>query len=220
MSPVTIVLADDHPIVRQGLRALLAAQPDLAVVAEAADGLEATRLCERLRPDILVVDVMMPGLRGIEVVHQVRQRSPETRVVVLSMYANEAYVLEALQNGASGYVLKEASGAELVAAVRAAVAGRRYLSAPLSERDLEAYRARTKPGTLDPYDTLTPRQREVLHLAAEGHSNPEIGLKLQISTRTAETHRAHVMRKLRIQNQTDLVRYAVRRGLLPLDDRS
>jgi len=217
VSRTTIVLADDHVVVRQGLRALLAAEPGFEVVAEASDGLEATRLVERLKPDVLIVDVMMPGLGGIEVTRQARQHSPQTRVVVLSMYANEVYVLEALQSGAAAYVLKEASAGDLVAAVRAALAGRRYLSAPLSERDLEAYLARAKPGRLDPYETLTPREREVLHLAAEGYSNPEIGLRLSISTRTAETHRAHVMRKLRVQNQTELVRYAVARGILPAD---
>ncbi len=216
MSSTTLVLADDHPVVRQGLRAVLEAEPSFSVVGEVADGLEVLPLVERLRPDVLIVDVMMPGLSGLEVTRQVRQRSPGTRVLVLSMYANEIYVLEALRNGASGYVLKGASAADLVEAVRVAAAGRRYLSPPLSERGLEAYAERARAGTLDLYETLTTREREVLHLAAEGYSNPKIATRLGISTRTAETHRAHIMRKLGLQSQTDLVRYAVRRGILPL----
>ncbi len=218
MSAITIVLADDHQVIRQGLRALLDAEPGLSVVGEAADGVEALGLVERLKPDVLVVDVMMPSLGGLEVTRRVRHRSPPTQVVVLSMYANEAYVLEALRNGATGYVLKEASAAELVHAVRCAAQGRRYLSPPLSERAIEAYVERAKAGTVDPYETLTPREREILYLAARGYSNPEIAARLSISPRTAETHRAHVLQKLGLQGQTDLVRYALRRGILPAED--
>jgi two-component system, NarL family, response regulator NreC len=217
MSAITIVLADDHQVMRQGLRALLDAEPGLSVVGEAADGADALGLVERLQPDVLVVDVMMPGLGGLEVTRRVRPRSSGTQVVVLSMYANEAYVLEALRNGACGYVLKEASATELVHAVRGAAQGRRYLSPPLSERAIEAYVERTRAGTVDPHETLTPREREVLYLAAQGHSNPEIAARLSISPRTAEAHRAHVLRKLGLHGQTDLVRYALRRGVLPAE---
>jgi DNA-binding NarL/FixJ family response regulator len=220
MSPITVVLAEDHQVVRQGLRALLDTEPELSVVGEAADGLEAIGLVERLKPDVLIVDVMMPSLGGLEVTRRVRQRYPHTRVVVLSMYANEAYVLEALRNGASGYVLKEASAADLVQAVRRAAQGRPYLSPPLSERAIEAYVERAGTGALDLYETLTAREREVLHLAARGLSNPEIAARLSISPRTAETHRANILRKLRLQGQTELVRYAVQRGILPPDARS
>jgi DNA-binding NarL/FixJ family response regulator len=217
MRPTSIVLADDHHLVRQGLRALLESEPGFSVVGEAADGLDVAGLVERFQPDVLIVDVMMPGLGGLDVTRQVRQRSAHTRVVVLSMYANEAYVLEALRNGASGYVLKDARPADLVQAVRAAVEGRRYLSPPLSEHAIEAYVERAKASTLDAYGTLTAREREVLHLAAEGYSNPEIAARLSISSRTAETHRANLMRKLRLQSQTELVRYALSRGLLPTE---
>jgi len=217
MSPTTIVLADDHHVVRQGLRALVDAEADLRVVGEASDGREVLDTVERLKPDVLIVDVMLPSLSGLEVTRQVRQRSPRTRVVVLSMHANEAYVLEALRNGASGYVLKDANAADLVQAVRAAVGGRRYLSPPLSERAIEAYVERAKGGTLDVYETLTTREREVLHLAAEGYTNPQIAARLTISPRTAETHRANVLRKLGLQSQTDLVRYAVRRGIVSIE---
>jgi len=210
----TIVLADDHHVVRQGLRALLEAEPGFRLVGEAGDGLETVQLVERLHPDVLVLDLMMPGLNGLEVTLQVGKRSPQTRVVILSMHANEAYVLEALRNGAAGYVLKDASAAELVQAVREVAAGRRYLSSPLSERAIEAYVGKDQETTLDRYETLTTREREVLHLVAEGHTNAEIAARLSISPRTAETHRANMMRKLGLQTQTDLIRYALRRGII------
>jgi len=213
----TIVLADDHNVVRQGLRALLEGEPDLSIVGEASNGLEAVELAERLRPNVLVVDVMMPGLNGLEVTREVTQRSPQTRVIVLSMHANEAYVLAALKNGAVGYVLKDSCADELVQAVRQARTDRYYLSSPLSERAIASYVQRAKKASLDPYDTLTTREREVLQLAAEGHTSAEIASRLFISARTVETHRANLMHKLGLTNQIDLVRYALRRGILSLD---
>jgi DNA-binding NarL/FixJ family response regulator len=164
---------------------------------------------------VLVVDLMMPGLNGLEVARQITQRLPSTHVVVLSMHANEAYVLEALKNGACAYVLKDASAAELVRAVREANAGRRYLSPPLSEPAIDSYIQRTRNSdSLDLYDTLTNREREVLQLGAEGHTNAEIAGRLFISPRTAETHRTNLLRKLGLQTQTDLVRFAIRKGLI------
>lgn len=215
MSRTTIVLVDDHVVVRQGLRALLEAEPDFAIVGEAADGLEVPDLVERLKADVLVLDLMLPGLTGLEVTRQVQQRSPQTRIVILSMYANEAYVLEALRNGAAAYVLKEASAADLVHAIREVMAGRRYLSPPLSENAIEVYIQKAKAAPRDAYEALTTREREVLQLAAEGQSNPEIADRLGISVRTVETHRANLMHKLDLRSQTDLVRYALRRGILP-----
>jgi DNA-binding NarL/FixJ family response regulator len=215
MREVTIVLADDHGVVREGLRAVLGAEADLRVIGEASSGLEATRLVERLEPDVLVLDLMLPGLGGLEVTRQIRKRSRKTRVVILSMHANEAYVLEALRNGAAGYVLKDASAAELIKAVREAVAGRRYLSPPLSNPAIEAYAQKMQGDVEDIYETLTTREREVLHLAAEGYTNAEIGKRLFISPRTVEIHRASMMQKLAIRNQTDLIRYALKRGILP-----
>jgi DNA-binding NarL/FixJ family response regulator len=217
MSVTTIVLADDHPIVRQGLRALLEVEPDLHIVGEAGDGLETVQLVERLQPDVLVVDLMMPGLNGLDVTREVGQRSPQTHVIILSMYANDAYVLEALRAGAAAYVLKQSTADELVRAVREATAGRRYLSPPLSERAIEAYMQRAKEAALDPYETLTTREREVLHLAAEGLSNAEIAARLFLSPRTVEVHRANLMRKLGLHSQTDLIRYALQRGILPME---
>jgi two-component system, NarL family, response regulator NreC len=211
----TIVLADDHPIVRRGLRTLLETERGLQIVGEAGDGLEAVHLVESLQPDVLIVDVLMPGLSGLEVTRQVSQRTAKTRVIVLSMYANEAYVLEALRNGASGYVLKDSGITDLVQAVRDVVAGRRYLSAPLSERAIAAYveKAHTRDPT--PYESLTSREREVLHLVAEGHTSAQIAKRLYLSPRTVETHRANLMRKLGLRSQADLTRYAIERGILP-----
>jgi DNA-binding NarL/FixJ family response regulator len=214
---ITIVLADDHHVMRQGLRLVLEAQEDFRVVAEAGNGLDTITLVERLTPCVLIVDVMMPGLNGLEVTRQVRQRTSRTRVIVLSMYSNEAYVLEALRNGAAGYVLKEAHADDLVHAVREVVAGRRYLSPPLSECAIEAYLQKARDTGLDPYETLTAREREVLQLAVEGRTNGDIAAALYISPRTVETHRANMMRKLALHTQADLIRYALQRGLLPME---
>ena len=214
----TILLAEDHHIVRQGIRALLERDKNFKVVGETGDGLEATQLAEQLQPDVLVLDLMIPSLNGLEVARQVRQRSPNTCIVILSMHAAEAYVLEALQAGAMAYVLKESHSDELVRAINHALVGRRYLSPPLSERAIEIYIQKAGSGTIDPYDTLTNREREVLHLAAGGTTNAEIAAKLSISPRTVETYRAKLMRKLNLNGHIDLVRYALRRGILPMEE--
>jgi DNA-binding NarL/FixJ family response regulator len=213
----TLVLADDHPFVLLGLRALLKTEPDLSVVGEAMDGPEAVALTERLRPDVLVLDLMMPGLSGLEVLGRVGLQSPETRVVVLSSYDREDYVLGALRSGARGYVLKDSCVVELVRAVREVAAGRRYLSPSLSQRAIDAYVQKAGAAAPDAYETLTAREREVLHLAAEGHANAVIASRLSLSSRTVEGHRANLMRKLGLQTQTDLIRYALRRGILPME---
>jgi DNA-binding NarL/FixJ family response regulator len=212
---ISVVLADDHPVVRRGVRTVLEAEPDMRVAGEAANGLEILTVVEKLQPQVLVLDLMMPGLGGLEVTRQIAQRSPATKVVVLSMYASEAYVLEALRNGASGYVVKDAQAGELVRAVREVVAGHRYLGSPLSERAITAYLEKTKSIGEDPLAELTTRERETLHLAAEGRSCVEIAASLGISPRTAETHRAHLMKKLGLNNQTEIVRFAIRQGILP-----
>ncbi len=212
-----ILLADDHNIVRQGLRALLQSEPHFRLVGEASDGIEAVRLAEKLKPDVLITDVMMPGLNGLEVTRQVAKMLPQTRVIILSMYTNDAYVLEALKNGALGYVLKDSQAADLIQAVKEVIAGNRYLSPPLSERALELYLRKVESVPDDPYELLTSREREVLQLVAEGRTSAEIANRLFISPRTAEGHRANLMKKLGLQNNADLIRLALKRGILPMD---
>jgi DNA-binding NarL/FixJ family response regulator len=213
---ISIVIADDHAVVLAGVRMLLEAEPDLSVLAEAVDGEEALRHVAELRPDVLVLDVVMRGLNGFDVARRLAESGSRTRVVFLSMHSSEAYAVEALRAGASAYVLKEASGAEIVAAVRAAAAGRYYISAPLSATRLEAYAARAAESKDDP-TRLTPRERQVLQLAAEGRSNADIAELLGVSRRTVETHRASLRAKLNIQDTRDLVKYAIRAGLIRID---
>lgn len=215
---IRIVLGEDHQIVRQGLRALLEEEEDIQVIGEAGDGLEVLDLVEQLEPDILVVDLMMPGLHGLEITRQVRKRSRRTLVVVLSMHADESYVIAALKNGASGYVLKDSSASDLVMALHEVSDGRRFLSSPLSDRAIEVYMKTSDDGEEDIYECLTNREREILQLAVEGHSNRTIGERLSISPRTVETHRANLMRKLGLKTQTNLIRFALRRGFLPLEE--
>lgn len=215
---VTILLADDHPIVRQGLRHLLEGEPDLKIVGEASDGLQAVQLTEKFKPNVLIVDMMMPGLNGLEVLRQVRDRSPSTCSIVLSMQSADVYVVEALKSGALGFVLKETGPSELVNAVQQVISGKRYLSPRLSERLIDVLLQTSDELTLDPYETLTNREREILQMAAEGITTAAIAKRLSISPRTAELHRGRMMDKLGLNNQTELIRYALKRGILPMDD--
>ena len=208
----TAVIADDHEIVRRGLRSLLESH-DCRIVAEASDGLTAAQVVEKLKPGLLFLDLNMPRLHGLEVLKQVRGTSPHTRVIVLSMHNDEPYVIEALRAGAMAYILKGSESTEIARAVSEVLAGRRYLSTTLSERAITALTNR-KPDESDPLNALTPREREVLSLAAEGLGTAEMAEKLFISPRTAETHRTNLMQKLGLQSQTDLVRFAIRRGLI------
>ncbi len=211
----SIVLADDHLVVREGLRAILEANPEYEVVAEAADGLETVQVVESLRPDILVLDLMMPNLPGLEVIRQVAKRSSTTRVVVVSMHADEAYVLQALRNGAFGYVIKTSGADELTKAITRAASSLHYLSPPLSERAIEIYLQRVIADDLDPYDTLSGREREVLHLPASGHTNARIAESLSLSDRTVESHCRNIMKKLKVDSRVGMVRYALLRELSP-----
>lgn len=209
----TVILADDHEVVRRGVRSILEAAAGFKVVAEVADGLGAVQAVEKLKPTLLFLDLSMPRLHGLEALRQVRTASPHTRVLVLSMHNDEPYVIEALRAGAMAYILKGSESTEIIRAAEEVLAGRRYLSAPLSERAITALSNQT-PDQSDPLNALTPREREVLSLAAEGLSTSAMAEKLFISPRTAETHRTNLMQKLGLQSQTDLVRFAIRRGLI------
>jgi two-component system response regulator NreC len=212
-----IVIVDDHAVVRQSLKKLLELEKDFRVVGEAGEGLEAMQTIEQLQPDIVVVDLMMGGMNGIEVTRQIIKRSPKTGVVVLSMYGNEGYVYEALRAGAKAYVLKESTSDQLVKAIHEAVIGRRYLSPPISESAIESYAKKAESYGTVPHDTLTNREREVLYMAAQGLTNVEIANQLFISRRTVEVHRSSMMQKLGLSTQTDLIRYALQHGILPTD---
>jgi DNA-binding NarL/FixJ family response regulator len=214
---IRVVLADDHPIVRQGLRSLLENEASCVVVGEAADGLTALELVAQEQPDVVILDLQMPDLGGLEVARRLQGSAPATKVIILSLHGDEPFVQEALRYGVLGYLLKGAATTELTAAVKAAVAGKRFLSAALAERAIDAYASRTRENTgpLDRYELLTNREREVLQLAAQGMSHGQIGQRLSISPRTAETHRTNLMRKLGLKDQVELVRFAMQRGLLP-----
>jgi DNA-binding NarL/FixJ family response regulator len=215
---VTILLADDHPIVRQGLRHLLQDEPGVMIVGEASDGLQAVQLTEKLKPNILILDMMMPDLNGLEVLKQVKERSPGTSSIILSMQSADVYVVEALKAGALGYVLKETGPIELLGAVQQVVRGQRYLSPRISERLIDVLLETAGKLPADPYQSLTNREREVLQMAAEGLTTSEIAKRLSISPRTAELHRSRMMNKLGLHNPTELIRYALKRGILPLHD--
>lgn len=212
---IKIILADDHQVVRKGFKALLSVEPDLTIVGEAGDGFETIKLAEQLQPDVLVLDLMMAGINGLEVTRQLSKKNSKIGIVILSMHSNEAYVLEALRSGAKAYILKESPPEELVRAIREVHAGRRYLSAPLTERAIEAYTRKTEVQTIDSYDQLTTREREILQLAAQGRTSGDIAARLFISPRTAETHRTNLMRKLELHNHAQLIQFAIQRGLIP-----
>jgi two-component system, NarL family, response regulator NreC len=213
----TVLLADDHNIVRQALRLLLEATTDYQVVGEAADGQQALQLVEQLQPDVLIADIMMPAMTGLEVARRVRTLVPHTRVVILSMYDTEAYVAEALQAGVSAFVLKKSTSSDLLQALRQVQEDRLYLSPPLDEAAVQSFIERSRETPIDPFDTLTPREREVLHLTAQGMTSAEIGERLSISRRTVEMHRANFMHKLHLKNHTELVHFAIQHGLVELD---
>ena len=215
---VTVLLADDHPIVRQGMRNLLDAEASILVVGEAEDGLQTVQMAEQLKPDVVIVDMMMPRLNGLEAIRQITTRVPNTRCIVLSMQSADPYIVQALKAGASGYVLKDSGPSEVIGAIHQVLSGKRYLSPQLSEKLIDLFVAKVEVEVLDPYNSLTAREREVMQLAAEGLSNNDIADQLSISTRTVEQHRQNMMNKMDFKNQTDLIRFALKRGILPLDD--
>lgn len=215
MSKLRVLLGDDHTLMRHGLRKILEERPEWEVVAEVGDGREAMRQAERLSPDVAVLDIGMPLLNGIEATRQIARRQPDIGVLILSMHANEAYVTQALQAGARGYLLKDSAGTDLIDAIEAVAGGKSFFSPLVAKLMLDDYvRRLADRGIVDRYDALSEREREVLQLVAEGHSNKEIAELLSISTTTVETHRAHILNKLDVHNTAELVLYAVRKGLI------
>jgi DNA-binding NarL/FixJ family response regulator len=215
---VTVLLADDHPIVRKGMRNLLEAEPGFSVIGEAEDGVQAVQLAEKLRPNIMIVDMMMPRLNGLEVLRQLFKRLPDTRFIVLSMQSADPYVMQALKVGAAGYILKDTGPNELVQAIHQVLNGYRYLSPQLNERLIHHFIQKVDSGIPDPLTLLTDREREVLQMTVEGLTSFEIGEKLSLSPRTVESHRQSLMKKLDIKNQLDLVRFALKHGIVSMDD--
>ena len=215
MSVVRILLADDHSVIRSGLRLVLERQADFQVVAEASDGREAVNAAAEHKPDVVVMDLAMPNLNGIEAARQITSGFPATRVVVLTMHSDEEYVLRALKAGARGYLLKESAEADLIAAVRAVSAGKAFFSPVVSRMLVEDYVRQLQDRDLeDSYDLLTSREREILQLVAEGRSNKEIAGLLNLSVYTVETHRSNIMEKLNLHSVPELILYAVRKGVI------
>jgi DNA-binding NarL/FixJ family response regulator len=211
---VRVLIVDDHAVVRSGLRLLIAAEDDLEPVGEAGNARDAVFQARALTPDVILLDVVMPEQTGLDVLPQLKHENPDTKILVLSMQDEPRYVREAFAAGASGYVLKEAADNEVVAAIREVAAGNRYVNPELGARLVSAD---TEAAKLAEEDPLSDREREVLRLLALGYTNQEIAQQLYISVRTAETHRAHIMQKLRLQTRADLVAYALERGLLEAD---
>jgi DNA-binding NarL/FixJ family response regulator len=215
---ITVFLADDHAVVRDGLRVLLETQHDITVIGDAANGRDAVRQMAELRPDVAVVDIAMPELNGIEATCQIRQLCPATQVVILSIHSTTEHIFRALQAGARGYLLKESAGAEVVNAVRAVYAGRRYLSQKITDKVLDDYvRQQEILKAQSPLERLSPREREVLQLVVEGRSSAEIADILSLSPKTVETYRSRLMHKLGINDLPNLVKFAIQHGLTPLE---
>jgi two-component system response regulator NreC len=215
VSQIRILLADDHTIIRSGLRLLLDQQPDFKVVAEASDGREAVELVSKHRPEVAVLDIGMPLLNGIEATQQIVTKEPETRVVILSMHADEGYVLRALKAGARAYILKNSAEADLIRAVRTVADGKSFFSPAISKMLLEDYIRQIRDKHVeDSYDLLTPREREILQLIAEGRTNKEVANILQLSVYTVDAHRGNILQKLNLHGVPELVLYAVRKGII------
>ena len=213
MTALRILLADDHTVVRQGLRKVLEERPEWQVVAEAGDGHEAVRLAELHKPDVAVLDVAMPLLNGIEATRRIAKRVPHTRILVLSMYSDEAYVTQMMKAGATGYLLKDSAGVDLLEAVQAVAQGKSYFSPAVARLMLDDY-ARQRGTDDDRYESLSDREREIFQLIAEGKVNKEIATLLFISLSTVETHRARIMEKLDLHSAAEIVLHAVRRGVI------
>lgn len=216
MSKIRVLIADDHAIVREGIRALLATAGDIEVAGEAADGAEAVEACRRLRPDLVLMDIAMPGLGGLEATLEIKKSLPDVKILVLTQYEDREYVRRFLKLGISGYVLKKAAASDLVAAIRAASRGGLVLDPDVAREVVGAPAAPANADT-DPYETLTDREKQVLKLIAEGHSTKEIAELLDISVKTAMSHREHLMAKLDLHSRTEVIRFALRKGIIRVD---
>jgi DNA-binding NarL/FixJ family response regulator len=213
MSKTKLLIAEDHTIVREGIRALLSKQLNFEVIGEAEDGLAAVKLASSLKPDVVVMDISMPNLDGLAATRHLKKQCPEIKVLILTMHASEEYVYQILKNGADGYVVKDAAYEELIAAIEAVTRGKKYLSPSISGEVIDRY-LREPQSSRGPLDKLTPKEKEVLRLIAEGHTNKEMAKKLFVSVKTVEFHRSNLMKKLDIHNQAALIRFAIRLGIL------
>lgn len=216
MSKITVLLAEDHIIVRQGLRSLLDNEPEIEVVGEAGDGQEAIQKTEQLRPAVVVMDITMPILNGLEATRQIKKLFPAVKVVVLTVHSTEEHIFQILRAGASGYVVKQGAVPELIQAIRAAAQGETFLSPTISRQAIAEYGRRAE-AMVDRYDRLTDREREVLQLIAEGRTSREMASRLHVTVKTVEAHRAHLMDKLGLHTIADLTRYALRKGMIGPD---
>jgi len=215
MNPIRVLLADDHTVMRNGLRLLLERQPNLVVVGEASDGRETVRLAESVAPEVVVMDIAMPNLNGIEAARQITSARPETAIVILSMHSDESYVIRALKAGARAYLLKDSAEGDLIAAIHAITDGKSFFSPAISRILVEDYmRQLEQKHVEDTYELLTAREREILQLLAEGKTNKEVAAILNLSVYTVETHRTHILQKLNLHNVPELILYAVRKGII------
>jgi DNA-binding NarL/FixJ family response regulator len=218
MKKIRLLVADDHKIFRQGIKKLLEDESDLQVVGEASDGRDAVKKATELKPDVILMDIAMANLNGLEATRQIKKQLPSAKVIMVTMHKNEEYVLQSFQAGASGFILKEGAVEELVSAIRSIHSDKSFLSPSISKTLIDAYMRKMETGkTETPFDLLTDREREVLQLIAEGYTNREVAKSLFISVKTVEAHRAHIMQKLNIHDIAKLVKYAIQKGLVDLN---
>ena len=217
VTTIRVLLVEDHAMVRQGLTWILDDASDIEVIAQAGDGESAITLAETHLPDVTLMDISMPGMNGLEAANHIRQVSPATRILFLTMYADEEFIVQALRNGAAGYLVKDANAETLIEAVRKVHRGESYLSPAVSQTLIRRVVGDEPPESFDPYENLTPREKQILQLIAEAKTNRHVAKELNISIKTVQTHRANLMNKLDIHDQTSLVKYAIRRGLVRLD---